>query len=97
MRDTCGLGGATIRPTKQEVKRTPRGGLPQLTFVRRGVIGVARYSSSNDKGQPSESRGRKATGPRSPPQTPLRTRTKELKTAELPNGWLGVLLFGIRG
>jgi hypothetical protein len=39
---------------------------------------------SSNKGKPGESRGRKATGPRSS-GTPLSDATKDPKTAELPN------------
>jgi hypothetical protein len=47
-------------------------------------------SSSNDKGTPGQSRGRKATGPRSPPRRRTVGATKDPTTAELLNELLGV-------
>ena len=47
-----------------------------------------------DKGKPGESRGRKATGPRSPPRRFFsENATKGPTTAELPKGLLGVCPF----
>jgi len=46
-------------------------------------------TSAVDKGNPGESRVRKATGPRSPPRRRLTDAAKVSTTAELPNGQLG--------
>src|SRR4029077_16399287 len=51
---------------------------------------------STDKGTPGKSRGRKATGPRSPPRRRTLDATKDPKTAELPNGELGGSAFSAR-
>jgi len=53
-----------------------------LTRSERDGISVC---NTADKGKPGKSRGRKATGPRTPSATPFETPRETPKTAELPD------------